>query len=536
MSLGPSRELRFLVLSAITALAGACLSTVPASAATYDVFSCAAPGGLETSSAGWSTAADTDDAASFPSLACPRSDLTNEASPNASHPRGANVGMRWTAAPNTAVVAFGLDHRVHAPADPQFRWGWEYRVAFAAPGTASPLALNVCLSPSNSCENQKDFNAYDTSQFNGHRASAIMLLLTCTTRFPEDCPAGYGARLSVKSARFTVEDTTTPRITSTPTGELVDPSAVASGPADVRFLASDTGGGVYEAIVEIDGVAVLRKTVDDAGGRCVQPFRDPAPCVETVAAALSYDTSALPDGPHSVRLLVTDATGANTVAYGPVEILTVNGNPPSGSRLRTITCAPVARSTVAVSARSRVVGFGRRLRLKGRVKNAMPGGLVAIVGNDDAGVSTTARLNSRGRFRTRLRPTQSQSIRAIYLAPGTQPACSRTLPIRVRARSTLSASRQRLKNRDVLRLSGRVLGTVPTSGKKLVLRVRGAGSKHWYRAGTVQSDSTGHWTWRYRFTRTSRRTTYVFRARLPRQRGFRYAVGGSRVVRVTVVP
>jgi hypothetical protein len=534
MSFRFARRLRWMLACAIPALASTWVST--ASAATYEVFSCVAPGGLETSPAGWSTAADTNAPGSSTYLACPREDLRIQANPNATHSRGTGIGMRWTAAPNTSVVAFSLDHRVNAPADPRGAWGWEYLVGLVPTGAANRLGLNYCISPSNSCAGEKDHNTFPSSRFNGHRASAIVLAITCATRPPNDCPAGATPWLSVKSAQFTVEDTTTPRLASTPTGELVDSSAIASGPADIQFLASDTGGGVYEGILEIDGVEVSRKTLDEAGGRCVAPFRNPAPCAETVAAAMSYDTSSLPDGPHSIRLLVTDATGANTVAYGPVELLTVNGNPPTASRLRTITCAPSSRSTILLDARSRAVSYGRHLEVKGQVRNPSPAGLLAIVGGDDAGVSTTARLNSRGRFRAQLRLEYSQSIRAIYLAAGTQPACSKTLDLRVRARSTMSASRQRLKNGAQLRLSGRVLGTLPAAGKNLVLRVRGAGSKRWYQAGTVRSDSKGRWVWRYRFTRTSRPTTYIFKANLPRQRQFPYAAGASPSVRVRVVP
>ena len=92
----------------------------------------------------------------------------------------------------------------------------------------------------------------------------------------------------------------------------------------MSFAAADQGSGVYLARLEVDGNPVASTTVDDNGGRCVKPFKEVVPCRASVAGSLSFDTATLPDGPHAVRLVVTDATETNSVSYGPVQVTTSN--------------------------------------------------------------------------------------------------------------------------------------------------------------------------------------------------------------------
>jgi hypothetical protein len=520
------------LLTAISPL----LVTASAYGGTYDVFTCGAPSPHAPMSAGWSTSQDTNDQATFSSLACTDHYVSNSASSNSAHARGSRVGLRWTAAPGTSVWAYALDYRVHAPGNLAQGWIWDFNTGFVEATTSGELLINHCRWPADACESQLGHWDGTDRGLKGRRASSVYLRVECARDLPADCPVGDGGRVTVKSARFAVEDTEVPRLTSTPSGELMNSTAIASGIADLRFSAADVGGGVFEAMIEVDGVPAFKTTIDEAGGKCSPPFRHPAPCPDSAVAALSYDTGQLPDGPHSVRLVVTDATGSNAASYGPVEVITANGNPPSRDRLQSLRCA-TATPKVRLRIKHGTVDFGRRILITGRAKQAMPGAMMALSGNSPVGVNAIAPLDTRGRFRLRLQPSESQSVRAVLLTPGGAPQCSRDRSIRVRARSTAHAARQRLRNRDALRLSGRVLGPrLPPSGTTIAIRVRGTGSKRWYRAGTVRTDPAGRWTWRYRFRRTTRPTTYVFQARVPRQRQLPYAAGRSPSVRVTVVP
>jgi hypothetical protein len=374
-------------------------------------------------------------------------------------------------------------------------------------------------------------------RMHGLKAKSVFLEVHCAADLPHDCPAGYGASVSVQSARFAVEDSELPVLTETPGGELMNSSGIVSGLADLRIAATDAGGGLLNATIEIDGVPVKTHSFDDGRGLCVAPFTQPAPCPPMARTVLSYDTSQLEDGPHSVRLLVTDATGSNRTTYGPVEVITSNGTPPSAERLQAITCPGIADRGVRVRLSKRTVAYGRSVRIQGRVNGATASTLIAITGPVGGGVGRLVTMRQDGRFSTKVRPSRSQSLRAIALTAGAPPRCSSQVLVRTRARTTLTASKHWLRNGRALKLTGRLLGgDVPPTGKTIVVRVRAAGSREWYKAGTVRTDASGRWQWRYRFMRTQRRTTYVFKAVVPRDRRYPFVRGTSAPYRVTVVP
>ena len=116
-----------------------------------------------------------------------------------------------------------------------------------------------------------------------------------------------------------------------------------TGVRSTSFSASDQGGGVYQALLEADGQVVASTVVDANGGNCVPPFKGAVPCKPSTSGTLSFDTSALADGAHALRLVVTDPTGTNSAAYGPVQVRTLN---------QTAECDPtVSSAATPVSAR-----------------------------------------------------------------------------------------------------------------------------------------------------------------------------------------
>ena len=512
--------------------------SVPATGGTYVVRACRTVPLPSEPPAGWSVAEETNDPSVSSAIECSRNGMRVEAQPNLPHPRGSQIGLRWTAAPNTTIVSYDFDYAIRAPGDFASygaNWSWDYMTGRIDATTGQRTPVNYCLDPRNSCESQRGL--YEAPLPTGSRSRAVYLDVTCMMERPQDCPPGGGGMVVVKSSRFTIDDSLPPIITTAPSGELVSSSQVLSGVADARFAATDQGGGLLEGIVEIDGVIAQRTSINELGGRCKAPFIHPRPCASSAAIALSYNTAQLADGPHSVRVLVTDATGTNAASYGPVEIITANGNAPSRERLQTVRCATTDRRLVTLAIDRSRVSFGENTFVRGKVRPPIPGAFVALVGDTSAGVAIVRPLGPNGRYRARVRPMASQRIHALVLAAGSPPRCSRRLHLRVTAATSLSASRQRLRNRQAVRLSGRVKGIgLPPSGKTVVLRVRAQGSRQWYKAGVARTDAEGRWNWRYRFRRTTHRTTYIFSARVPRQRGFPYARGRSRSVRITVIP
>ncbi len=98
------------------------------------------------------------------------------------------------------------------------------------------------------------------------------------------------------------------------------------------FPATDEGGGVYQAVLEVDGEpACWRETINDWGGRCVDTtpgqrvFRYPQPCLTSVDAIVPVDASALPAGDHDVALRVSDAAGNVRTVYAARKTIVAPG-------------------------------------------------------------------------------------------------------------------------------------------------------------------------------------------------------------------
>lgn len=105
-----------------------------------------------------------------------------------------------------------------------------------------------------------------------------------------------------------------------------------SGTLKVRFDAADVGGGVYRALVKVDGQ--VARTIPLGGAACADAnpadsdpfqFAVPVPCAPIVRGAVAaVAVRSLPPGPHGVEIAVEDAAGNQTSVLGPVEFPKAN--------------------------------------------------------------------------------------------------------------------------------------------------------------------------------------------------------------------
>lgn len=113
-----------------------------------------------------------------------------------------------------------------------------------------------------------------------------------------------------------------------PVGSVTGGALAGAGPirgtAGLAFHAIDDGGGVYRVVLVVDGEEVSRQVVDDDGGSCadVEPanadpyeFATPQPCKLSVDGDVQFDTAALTDGAHAVRVTIEDAAGNEGVVF-----------------------------------------------------------------------------------------------------------------------------------------------------------------------------------------------------------------------------
>jgi hypothetical protein len=325
-------------------------------------------------------------------------------------------------------------------------------------------------------------------------------------------------------AAIVLQDDTDPVFTSLPSGSLTAGGTLA-GPHSVSFAATDTGSGLHEAVIEVDGRAVAVQRLG-----CSMPFTATVPCKKAASGTVTLDTASLPDGAHSVRVLVWDATRSNSAVLGPFAITTANSP---------TTCGPAPSAAVTLATRRRTISYGGRMVVRGQVPGAAEGTPVRVI-------SRVARANAPNRL-TRSPITTDANGRFSYRVPrgpsrtlyfGVRGAndptyqCSAGLVVSVRARVTLSATRSVRAGRSV-RLRGRLRGGyVPAGGKLVELQAFDGGA--WRSVRTVRTNSRGAFRYAYRFSRGAARKRYPFRAVVRRDEGYPWARGTSRRVSVRV--
>ena len=312
-------------------LALALLAAGPAAAApTYDQYACRAPGGRPAPadgfiarSGGASTAATIDQCGAGGSL-------------DAALVAAGAAGWRYAPPPGTSIAAVSIRRRVAIPAGSEA----SYELAGAD---------DRCDAASACGEGRYDL---------GVPAGGLDFRLSC----PVD--ACGGGRLSIEAVRISLTDPSPPQIT----GVMV-PGGPLRGVQTVSYTAADTGGGVYEAALVVDGAERPRRPAAPRDHTCRRPFVAAVPCPLQARGTLPLDTRPLAAGPHTVGLAVYDATGVNRAVSEPVGVLVAErGAAPSGRAL-----APLA----LLASRTRLRN-GQSLSLFARLPGAVPTGTARV--------------------------------------------------------------------------------------------------------------------------------------------------------------
>jgi hypothetical protein len=369
------------------------------------------------------------------------------------------------------------------------------------------------------------------------------------------------ALLDVLSARFDVEDS------SSPVGGLTGSGTDAqtwSGIVRFGLNAADVGAGLYRAIVEVDGGDALAVAVGEASPYCrdigpsasVNEFAAAQPCPLRIDdGALDIDSAKLPQGRHSVRMLLEDAAGNRTAIFGPVvRNIAASGaiGPGSDPALRGAANGDGASDQARLSAhwgangsRTRLVSaFGRSHVVRGRLR-AQDGAPIANAVIDV--VSKTTAVNARelakrngprtgsdGSWRLVLpRDASSRDLTFRYRSHvnDTIPTATATVRLRVRAGLRLVIRPRHARRGQAIRFDGKLLGApLPRGGKQIVLVARAAHGG-WVRFNVIRTDGSGRFHTTYRFQQSGP-ATYRFRALSLAEAAYPYVAGGSNVVRV----
>jgi hypothetical protein len=389
-----------------------------------------------------------------------------------------------------------------------------------------------------------------TIERDGRSSAKVRVLISCTPNgqsFCEADAAGSPARVSIYRGTFTLADRDAPAVTSVSGDATTD--AIWAGSTGISDGATDQCGGVYRLGVEVDGQ--IRSWLNLAGAPC-QPypgtertFLAPKPCPSTVGGVQTLSTADLPEGSHTVRILVEDAAGNQTTAYGPVSktlsrtaIAANDPGPLNGSPAVTD-----ARMTVSWEGResaSKSIRYDQQPVLRGQLTTAqgqpIKDAAVRVTITRDARNSPpfereSLSTNSEGRFRWKI--PKGSSSRKIVLSyrqrvRDAKPVVSKTLRLVVKAGVRLKLSRRTARKGQAVKLTGTVLGRpVPRGGKLVELQARNRGGR-WITFRTVRTRKSGAFAATYRF-RNPGPARFQMRARARKSGDYPYATGSSPV-------
>jgi hypothetical protein len=334
--------------------------------------------------------------------------------------------------------------------------------------------------------------------------------------------------------------------------------------------ASDTGGGMRELTLRIDGQVVQRV---GGGDDCVDvdpSNTDPLeynlikPCPSTLTGRLTLTSAQLPDGEaRAATVVATDAAGQDTVlATARVAVAAPRGHydPKHGFYNPDLSLAgsPKANGSNAGEAarlkfgfvrgrrtvRERAIGYTTRARVRGRVmsgRKPVGGARVWVASRLRGGqwrLSRKPLTTSRSGVVTARLPARSPSrgVRLVYFPASdrNQAVTSARRGLRVRATTTIQTDQGGYRNGDKLTFTGQVITKRLIADKTVYMQAIVRGS--WRTFATTQADARGRWRMAHRFEATRRATRYRFRAVVPSQTGYAWATGHSRTVRVLVTP
>jgi hypothetical protein len=533
---------------ALAALLGG--PAAPAGARTYTVLSCkdraGAPLPVDDAGGGWQTGSTGGPGLdALDRCADPTQGLQATVSGIWTHPVGSMAWWRFVAPRGTLVEAADLRYSGYTrPYDGQNRGivyvhGARAGILTIDSGEGALAARWVSL------RGLHDPWLQATAQCDGATGSA-------------DCQAGIAhATIELLRSEVLLSDT------SPPTAGPASGSAVAAtswqGTETFAFAAADEGGGVYQAILELDGVPVLARTIDDADGRCVDTtggdrvFERPRPCPSAVDALVTVDADALPAGDHDVALRVCDAAGNTRTVYAARKTIVAparpdaagsvvaprgaaNGDNPADSARLVARWARTARATLTAPYGVRSVIRGRLTDAGGAgVRNARIELLTAIDGRVGTALDKGgARTRADGRFTLVVpRGASSRTLLLRYRshAEDTVAAAETRLRLRVRAAIRLAAASRVVARGRAVALDGWLVGRpLPRTGKLVELQARRRGHA-WSTVRVIRASSTGRFATRYTLWR---RGLCRLRVLVRAAGDYPYATGVSRVIRVRV--
>jgi hypothetical protein len=281
-----------------------------ASADTYTVFSCKGPTGAANAAAGWA-ALPAPTGVGHVANGCP-----------AAGPLSAWIDIDTTgnpAASSTWRFAAPTDTRIVRFAASRHTTGIATRPPLPQPNDVSyVLSTDVGTLESCAVADTSSCVAELTSPIDkqGLDTGSVGFRVLCTN-VGVGCPRAL--RVDFDAIQVGLKDALVPAVS----GVKVIDNGDTSGILTVGYNASDRGGGVYRAVVNVDGKPSAVQPLGgpdcaDANPADADPYQFlvPVPCPAAVNGAVTkINFRSLPAGPHAIEIAVEDAAGNSTSVF-----------------------------------------------------------------------------------------------------------------------------------------------------------------------------------------------------------------------------
>jgi hypothetical protein len=352
---------------------------------------------------------------------------------------------------------------------------------------------------------------------------------------------GYAAVAYLYAADLVLEQAEGPSASSTGGQLATEPSV--SGSSGLVISATDPGSGIYQALFNVDGNVVQSTLINENGGHCrsvgqttdgLPAFLYLQPCLKSLTAGVSFDTTKVSNGTHHLIVSVSDAAG-NTATVLDRSILVEN-------KSRGPCNAECDEHAVLHAAKPLLLGrtLTRRyansgLTLTGQLVDSagspMKGAVVELhqeasyLGARGVLVATTT-TDANGRWRLRVPKGPSRVLTVGYRSHANDPAFAAQLQYRetVGAGVRLSAPRHAHAGQAFAFRGSLAGGYVPREGVLVSLEIYYAGA--WREIALLRTNARGAFAYRYIFAAIGP-ATYRFRATLPHTIAYPFATASS---------
>lgn len=171
-----------------------------------------------------------------------------------------------------------------------------------------------------------------------------------------DAPCVFGGgenpNLELFGAQLTLQDDRIPA--GKATGGGLTSNGTVTGTQTLAYTAEDPEVGVRQVALLVDGQQVAS---EDYSSEC--PYTDFLACPASEAGTLTWNTALVPDGQHTVQLVVTDAANSTATVYTAT---ITTSNPPTNTAAPTLTAPsdiqPGTQLTAQAGAWSAPAGAG----------------------------------------------------------------------------------------------------------------------------------------------------------------------------------